>query len=133
MTDPNEVGPISAQIERYFPVYRDQDEETLLAEAGRLALVNASFAAPLSRAALVALGRGLVGADDRIREVVCTNKDIISTAIHAINVSALVALVAPTLGFPPTAVPAAVVALAVLLLKIGLNQYCKPNGESSSV
>jgi hypothetical protein len=70
-----------------------------------------------------------VKANDRIREVVCSNKELLSGAIDAANISALVALLAPTLGFPPTAVPAAVVALAVLILRIGLNQYCRGEGD----
>jgi len=42
--------------------------------------------------------------------------------------TAVLALLLPAFGFPVTAVPAALVALAVLLLKIGLKQYCKGIG-----
>ncbi len=50
---------------------------------------------------------------------------MISASMDITNVTALVTLLAPTLGFPPAAVPASIVALAVLILRIGLNQYCK--------
>lgn len=126
----SDLDTISSQVERNLSTFRDLDEEDLLADVGQLALQDIRYAAPLSRAGLVALGRLLVSTDQRIREVVCSNKELISVAIDTANVSALVALLAPTLGFPPTAVPAAVVALAVWLLRIGLNQYCR--GEPST-
>jgi hypothetical protein len=130
-TQDSESTTIAQLVPQALERYKGASEDELLADIGQLALSDAEFAGPLSRETLVALGRQIVSGHARVKEVICSNTTIIGGAIDTANVSALVALLAPTLGFPPTAVPAAVVALSVLVLKIGLNQYCN-NWEGST-
>ena len=119
------LDTIGVQVDKYLPSYQELDDEALLAIVGQLTFRDVSYSAPLPRDYLVRLGRRLVDADRRIQAAVCANKEILSLAIDSANVTALVTLLAATLGFPPIAVPGATVALAVLLLRIGLISYCQ--------
>jgi ABC-type transporter Mla MlaB component len=119
------AGPIDEVVASNLPRLETADDDDLLAEAGMLSAADADLAGPISRDTLVALGRGLVGAHSKLRKAVCTNRGEISDSIDSANVTALVALTAPIFGFTAALVPTAVVALAVLLLKVGLTAYCQ--------
>jgi len=118
-------GTVEEIVPASLPSLSDASDEELLALVGSLNLDDVDLAGPISRETLAALGREFLGTQDKLRKAVCASHETINESIDTANVTALVAAIAPLLGFPATAVPAAVVALSVLLLKIGLKRYCK--------
>jgi hypothetical protein len=85
-------------------------------EPGRQAVGMEMF--PLPKLPLSQIGKQFINANAHVREVVCTNKDLLEGGITSGNVAALVVLLG--LG----AVPGLAAALVVLIAKMGINEYC---------
>ena len=125
MTTPSDRDAIERTVQDCLPDLVQQSEDDLF----RLA------AAPIAEAAGdpdVPFGTdsaqlwGLLDASN-LRAVVChpDNKALITGTIDVANVTSLVAVVLPLMGMAAAAAPVGVVAVAVLILKIGVNQYCR--------
>ena len=73
---------------------------------------------------------------DYLRPIICdaANRQVIDNTLKTANVAAVVDLIAPhislLLGQPPGPVPVPVIGIAVMTLRIGLNEFCK--GQKSS-
>lgn len=119
------TGTVQEIVPASLPSLSNATDEELLVLVGSLNLDDVDLAGPISRETLAALGREFLGTQDKLRRGVCAQHETIKESIDTANVTALVVAIAPLLGFPATAVPAAVVALSVLLLRIGLGRYCK--------
>ena len=69
----------------------------------------------------------------QLRQTICEpdNKRLIADVIDAANVAAVVTLISQSLGqldpstLPSATVPSGIVAAAVLILKMGLNRFCR--------
>lgn len=118
---------IRDQVEHRLPTVESKPEEELYADVGRIALQYVSFAVSPSHGQMVRAGKEFVETDQGIHDVICNtdNKGLILGTIDAANVTSVIVLLAPVLGFPPAAVPAAVISLAVLVLKVGINAFCR--------
>jgi hypothetical protein len=126
---------IRAEVARVLPAFQDSSDRELLAAIGSIPF-NAEFQGVAAPDALPELGgpdfglsrvgEWFVRTNEAVREVVCNNKDEFRDVITAENVTALVLLLLPAMGMiGGSAPPAAAIALAVFLLRIGLNEYCR--------
>jgi hypothetical protein len=115
------------EVERQLPTVLKMSDAELKARAGQIPLSGKLYDGHVAfkEEDLVAAGDTFLAKDSGVREVVCTNKDEIKDTLDATNVSALVTLLLPVFGLPPLAIPLAVISLAVLIIKIGVNEYCK--------
>lgn len=125
MATDNGADIIQEQVECDLPTLLARSEEDLLADVGNMALVldGEVFFFPPPRQELIDRGRAL---SQNVRHVICdaANKDLITTSLDAANLTNVIVLLAPVLGFPSTAIPVGVISLVVFIMKIGLNRYC---------
>jgi len=110
-------------VERNLPYFENQDLPSLRESIATIEIPPrlADFNAPSGEE-----GRRFLENNERIRAVVCQkdNRVLINDVVNASNVGTLIALLLPLFSFPPAAVPIAMVALAVAILKRGVAQYC---------
>lgn len=129
MTNDNDMEVIRAQVKRSLPATLKKSDEELLADIGQIALSPQLFDAQkkITVKALTKAGDDYVrkaGLGAKVKTVVCDNKDIIGGEVTVSNVSALISILLPVFGIAG-AVPGAVLSLAVFIIRIGLNEYCK--------
>ena len=120
-------------VEKYLPYIQHREEDELREEVGKLPIAQ-EFAAEVGRPDLGGAEAGiLVETNARVRAVVCSskNRELLSDAIDTGNVSMLVGMLLPALGLPGINISLGVIALAVLILKLGLNRYCQGFKEES--
>ncbi len=137
--DMDSVG-IRAQVDRELPGLLPMDERALFVRVSswRLSVTGLSFRLDdhdqRPRRAIDEAAEALAEAFLRqLRQTICEpdNKRLIADVIDAANVAAVVTLIGQSLGqldsaMPlPATVPSGLVAAAVLILKIGLNRYCR--------
>lgn len=126
MTDRMDEAQVREEVERLLPALRDRSEDELRVEVGGLALGNEVLnpTTTVGRVQLLEAGER-VAKPRPVREIVCDpeNRKAISETLTIPNVSSLVLLL---LGvFNVTVVAVGIVALAILLIKIGLQEYCR--------
>ena len=118
---------VRKEVERELPVYSQLSEDELLAKVGE---IPASASGALYKQEnyfdfpdLRALGAAFL--KDRVRPIVCDpdNQKAIGDALSKENVTALVTLLLPIFGLGLAT--GAVVAISVLVLKIGMREFCK--------
>jgi hypothetical protein len=123
-TDP-EV--IRQEVVRQLPGLESKSVEELQQLVGQIPMAADLFRprATITAKSLSAAGKAFV-AKDKVKEFVCDpdNRKLIDDSLNAGNVGALVALLLQAFNIAGV-VPLAIIALAVLLLKMGLNTYCK--------
>jgi hypothetical protein len=139
MAEQVDHAAIQREVERVLPALQESSTEELFSVIGSLPLEpdHEDDLAALglddlykTRISVRGVGERFALYSSKVQGVVCRNKDAFGSLIDASNVTALVALLLPTLGFAATAVPpAAVIALAVVILRVGLNEYCKNFSE----
>lgn len=132
---------IRAEVARVLSALQNSSDQELLAAIGSIPFHPECTTVPAPDAlpelggpgfGLSRVGDWFVRTNDAVREVVCTNSDEIKDVITADNVSTLVLLILPALGMTNAGVPpAAAIALAVFLLKVGLNAYCRGRSEQA--
>lgn len=128
MSANQDMTSIHTQVEKQLPTMENQSNEVLYAMIGRgIVFQGAAFLVSPTEEELTRAGKQFVETHQGIHEVICNadNKSVILGAIDVTSITAVVSLLVPIFGFPPTAVPAAVIALAVLIFKIGVNQFCR--------
>lgn len=130
MTGQGDRDTIERAVEAYLPDLLQRPENDLLQMAsGPLLWAGSDMAgaAGIDPAKMPPEHIRMMLDTSRLREVICSpdNKSLITGTIDVANVTTLVGLVLPMMGWSPAAVPAGVVAVAVLVLKIGINQYCR--------
>src|SRR5437763_1440997 len=106
----SDYAAIRVQVEQTLPLLLDLSDEELQADVGIIALNDAHFARRPAKSLLRQAGRQLVETDQRVRHAVCDpqRRGTLTDVIDVTNVTALVGIIAPTLGFPPTTIPSAV-------------------------
>jgi len=135
MTSSVDEAAIRGQVDLSLPTLEQSTNDELLAAIGSIPF-NPAFSqvqAPQEllgygtpNFGLARLGEAFLKTNERVREVVCNNKTQFSGVINGDNVTKLLLIVLPALGMIGVAAPpASAIALAVFLLKIGLNEYCK--------
>ena len=126
---------IRAQVERALPALEHSADDELLAAIGSIPFNPAFSAVPAPQEflgfgapnfGLKRVGEAFLKANDRVRGAVCANKAAFDGIIDAGNVTNLLLVILPALGMTGVgAPPGAAIALAVFILRIGLNEYCK--------
>lgn len=114
------------EVEKYLPYLEHRTLDELREEVGKLPVAK-ELAAEAGHPHLEGAEAGfLLENHARLRAVICNsdNRKLISDLIDAGNVSAVIALLGPVLGIPGAGIPLGIIALAILLLKLGLNEYC---------
>ncbi|HEU0144897.1 MAG TPA: hypothetical protein VFQ47_08925 [Nitrososphaera sp.] len=126
---------LEKEIERSLPHLRKKSEEALLAELGEKRLeAKGQSTEGMGRAELFETGESFFDRyRDKIRDVICDAyaKEKISEMITAENVLAIATLLITLVGIS-AAFPPVIVAMAVLILKIGLNDLCKGDTPQES-
>jgi hypothetical protein len=130
MTEPTESASLQEQVDRLLPVLQAMTVDELEAYVGEIPLGSRLYDANerLKLPDIRAAGRRFLQTNQRLRQVVCEarNKKLISDQLTTGNVTTIVNALLPVFGIAAGAVlPLSIVALAVLLLKIGLNVYCR--------
>jgi hypothetical protein len=136
MSAPFDQESIRTVVERDIPALEQSSNEELLAAIGSIPLdpVFTNVRSPQEIAeysipgfGLARLGEKFINTNQHVREVVCRNKSSFSGLIDVRNVSALVVVILPALGITAVAAapPVAVMALAVFILRLGLDEYCR--------
>jgi hypothetical protein len=126
---------IRTQVEQSLPAFEQSTDDELLSAIGSIPFNRAYTAVQAPQEfpgygtpnfGLSRIGRIFVDTNTRVRNVVCSSKAEFSGAISVDNVSNLLVIILPALGAAGIAAPpASAIALAVFILKIGLDQYCK--------
>src|SRR5919107_5938223 len=112
----NLEGEARSKVELLMPIMNEMSDEELRAEVGVLAMGERALD-PQTDASLATMSSA---ADDilrRVRDVVCDNRQNISDTLSVSNVASIVALLAGVFGI--SALPIGLVALAVLILRMG--------------
>lgn len=125
----NDMEAIRAQVKRNLPAVLKKSDEELLADIGQIALSQTLFDAQnkITVNTLTKAGSDYVrkaSFSAKVKSVVCNNKDIIGEKLTVTNVAALVSVLLPAFGIAGI-VPVAVLSLAVFIIRIGLNEYCR--------
>jgi hypothetical protein len=132
MAEVNEAA-VRAEVERILPALREKSEDDLRAEVGQLVLGNEVMnpEREVTEEQLVEAGEDLVQRED-IRALICKaeNRERLTETLSAENIAAFVSLLLSVLRIKVKVPVTAIAALAVLLLKIGLNEYCE-NGAAT--
>jgi hypothetical protein len=119
---------IEAQVKQHLPDMKDKPEEDLYAMIGKEMVSDTLPESEVEQAGKAWFETNVL-TDPRMRTVICENTDGIMQAAEQIvtvqNVTAVVGAVAPLLGLPSIAIPAAAIAVGVLLIKMGLRRYCQ--------
>jgi len=127
-------GDVQAAVDENLPYFEDKSAEYLQAVVGQAEIGSLLTEEDTSREQLVAAGL-IAFRRWQIRDVVCEakNRKLIEEFITTANVTSLTALLLTTLGIGWIVAPI-IIALAVLILKIGLNQYCSgvPEEETAT-
>ena len=138
MPSDTDSAAIRAQVDRELPELLVMDERILFLMVGswRFSVMGSSFRFDDHHPgrALDEAGEALAESFLRqLRQTICEpdNKKLIADVIDAANVAAVVALIGQSLGqldssaLPLATVPSGIVAAAVLILKMGLNRFCR--------
>ena len=112
------------KVEVLMPIMNEMSEGELRAEVGGLAMGERALD-PETDASLSAMSSAADNILRRVRGIVCDpeNRKSIGDTLTIANVSSIVALLAAVLNMG--ALPIGLIALAVLILRMGLNQYCR--------
>lgn len=125
---------IEAQVKQHLPDMKDKPEQDLYAMIGKEMVPQE--ASTLSQSEVEQAGKDWfktnILTNPRLRTIICENTDEISQIITVPNVTIVVAIVASTLGLPVAPVPAAAIAVGVLLIKMGLKRYCQGYSPSGN-
>lgn len=127
MANTVDEAKVREEVERSLPALLEKSEEELKAEVGQLAIGDQLLDPdrPITLEALTEAGDGVVRRRP-IREVVCDPENLkkIDETLTVPNVTSLVLLLMGLLNIAGTPV-LGIMALAVLLLRIGLHEYCR--------
>lgn len=127
MTDVNEAK-IRAEVESILPALREKSEDELRAEVGQLVLGKevTNPEKEVTEEQLVEAGEDVVQRD-AIREVICKaeNRERITKVLSVENIVVFVVLLLRVLRIKVKVPTTAIAALAVLLIKMGLDEYCE--------
>ena|SRR6266496_5669214 len=124
---------VEVQVKQHLPSMQDKPEEDLYAMIGK-EMVLQDVSGTLSESEVEQAGKDWFITNfltnPRMRTVICENTDEIRQTADQIitvpNVTTVVAVVVSTLGLPVIpAIPAAAIAVGVLLIKMSLNRYCR--------
>ncbi len=135
VSDELDYDVVQKEVERVLPAFMESTTEELLSVVGSLTL-DADHQDDLAalgvgdlrtaRVSLPGIGERFALYNEKVKGVVCRNKDEFSSLIDIRNVAAMVTLLLPVLGVAPAAAPpVAAIALAVVILRVGLNEYCR--------
>jgi hypothetical protein len=131
MTSDQETAEIQAVVERYLPALQELPPAQLQLDVGTLA-VQAPVASGQVEAEALSPADLMEGARTvlvQVAKVICPVKSDIGDAITSANVTTVVKYILPALGFVAGAVPGAAIAVAVFVLKLGLDDFCMKYGS----
>jgi hypothetical protein len=118
---------IREEVERQLPGLMSKSIQELQAEVGLIPMAAEVFrpTAAVNARALASAGKAFIS-KDKVKAFVCEpdNRKLVDDSLNAGNVGALVALLLQAFNIAGV-VPLAIIALAVLLLRMGLNTYCR--------
>ncbi len=128
--DQDQRAIIADQVKQHLPAMQDKPEEDWYAMIGK---EMADVSATLPKEEVEQAGRDWftkkIRKNPRLHTIICENIDNFREAAEKIitpeSVTPVVVAIASILNLPAIAIPAAAIAVALLLIKIGLREYCQ--------